>query len=114
MSSGGTKNTVAQERRVLIAVGLSDGRPIVLVPEVSHGQCTGIVLLHVQMSPELDATGRRALLTGYRNRYGLIRDAIVETDTAFSDELLDGATLLDLLTQPVLAVADRLLKAKST
>ncbi len=105
----GTKNTVAQERRVLLAVGLSDARPILLVPEVRQGRCIGIVLLHIHLAESLDATTRRTVLTGYRDRYGLIRDAITETNTVFSDEHLDRAPLLDLLTQPVLAMTERLL-----
>ena len=101
------------ERRVLIAVGRSDGRPIILVPELTRGSCTGMVLLHVRMRThdQLDAATVRSILTGYRNRYGLIRDAVTETNASFRDEDLLRASLLELLTEPVLVIADRLIDA---
>ena len=57
---------------------------------------------------QLDADTTRTVLTGYRNRYSLIRDAMAETNTEFSDDHLTQVSLLMLLTQPVLVVADRL------
>ncbi|MFQ5845315.1 MAG: SIS domain-containing protein, partial [Planctomycetota bacterium] len=104
----GTKHTVAVERRVLVAVGRKDRRPILLVPEVREGLCTGIVLLHVRFRDPLDAQTARAVLTGYRNRYSLIVDAVNETDTEWSDAALERLPILDLLTRPVLVLADQL------
>ncbi|MHC5010633.1 MAG: SIS domain-containing protein [Planctomycetota bacterium] len=109
----GTKNTVANERQVLVAVGRSDGRPIVLVPELAGGECKGIVLLHVRMNEDLDAATIRSVLSGYRDRYGKIRDAVTETNTAFHQEDLTRIPLLDLLTKPVLVVADQLVGART-
>jgi len=104
----GTKNTVAMEKRVLVAVGRNDQRPIVLVPEISHGQCTGIILLHADFRDDLDSAGVRTVLSGYRNRYVLIRDALIEANVEFADEDLTRTGILDLLTEPVLVLADRL------
>ncbi|MHC4450587.1 MAG: SIS domain-containing protein, partial [Planctomycetota bacterium] len=104
----GTKNTVAMEKRVLVAVGRSDQRPIVLVPETVKGVCTGIVLLHTDFRPELDSTAVRGVLSGYRNRYALIRDALNEANVEFEDEDLTRIGILRLLTEPVLVLADEL------
>ncbi len=109
----GTKNTVAREKQALIAVGRSDGRPIVLVPERESGECVGIVLLHAVFRDDLDANTIRAVLSGYRSRYQKIRDAVVETGGALRDEDLVRIGILDLLTEPVLVAADRLTGARA-
>jgi len=106
----GTKNTVAMERQVLVAVGRSDNRPIILVPEVARGLCTGIVLLHVRFREALPPDVVRAVLSGFRNRYALIRDAVTETNPEVSDDALAralaGMSILECLTKPVLVLAD--------
>ncbi len=104
----GTKNTVAMERRVLVAVGRSDDRSILLVPESEKGLCTGIVLLHARFRTEMDAAAVRTVLHGYRQRYSKIRDAMVETNAEFRDEDLTRLSILKLLTEPVLVIADQL------
>ncbi|MHC4958618.1 MAG: SIS domain-containing protein [Planctomycetota bacterium] len=104
----GTKNTVAREGRVTVAIGRSDGRPMVLVPESQRGTCTGLVLLHVVFRTDLDGAAVRQVLNGYRNRYAAIRDAVSETDTPFSDDALTRIPVLRLLTEPVDAIADEL------
>ena len=50
----GTKRLVAGEYTVLVAKGRSDGRTVVIVPEIKDGQPTGLVLLHVRLVDELD------------------------------------------------------------
>jgi len=104
----GTKNTVAMERVVLVAIGRSDGRPIILVPETTQSVCTGLVLLHARFKEKLDVAGVRAVLSGYRNRYALIRDAVAETNSEFRDEDLTRVPILELLAKPVILVADQL------
>jgi glucosamine--fructose-6-phosphate aminotransferase (isomerizing) len=104
----GTKNTVAMERRVLVAVGRSDGRPIILVPLTAKDTAVGIALLHVRVRPRLDVATLRGVLTGYHNRYQLIRDAVAETNTEFREDELANVDLLGLLTQPVVILADQL------
>ena len=110
----GTKNTVAMEKRVLVAVGRSDQRPIVLVPEIAHGACVGIVLLHATFRDDLDSSTMRAVLSGYRNRYALIRDALAEANVEFEDEDLTRLGVLPLLTEPVLVLADKLAAARKS
>ncbi|MGQ0612954.1 MAG: SIS domain-containing protein [Planctomycetaceae bacterium] len=108
----GTKNTVALERQVLVAVGRSDGRPIILVPESRRGVCTGIVLLHADFRDRLAPDIVRSVLSGYRNRFALIRDALAETGADASEDAVARALaqrpILDGLTQPVLVLADAL------
>jgi len=104
----GTKNTVAMERVVLVAVGRSDGRPIILVPLTSKDVAVGIALLHVRFKQKLDAGTLRSVLTGYRNRYQLIRDAVAETNSEFKEDVLASIDVLSLLTQPVVILADQL------
>ncbi|MEM8884006.1 MAG: SIS domain-containing protein, partial [Planctomycetota bacterium] len=110
----GTKNTVAMEKRVLVAVGRSDQRPIVLVPENTKGACTGIVLLHADFRDDMDSASVRAVLSGYRNRYALIRDAMNEANVEFQDEDLTRIGILRLLTEPVLVLADELAGLRKT
>jgi len=109
----GTKNTVALERKTLVAIGRSDNRPIILVPECGKGPCTGLVLLHARFRRTLEPAALRSVLTGYRDRYAYIRDAVAETNVEFADEDLQGIELLQLLTQPVLTLADQLAASKT-
>jgi glucosamine--fructose-6-phosphate aminotransferase (isomerizing) len=104
----GTKNTVAMERRVLVAIGRSDNRPIILVPESTQGVCKGILLLHARFKEFLDAPAMAVTLKGYHNRYTLIRDAVVESNgESWTDEVLARIPVLDLLTKPVVVLADQ-------
>jgi hypothetical protein len=66
------------------------------------------MLLHARFHDDLDAASVRRVLTGYRNRYALIRDALVEARGEFADEDLTRMHVLELLTQPVLVVAQKL------
>ena len=83
----GTKHRVANEREVLVARGRSDGRPIVLVPEVKDGQTVGLTLLHVRFADLLPTSTARGVLQGYRNRYAVLRDAVQETEPTFRDDV---------------------------
>ncbi len=101
----GTKHRVAFEREVTVAVGRSDGRSVVLVPEVRGNVCTGITLLHVQFHDRLPAAKMRSVLEGYRHRYEALRDAVCETEPTMRDDLLGTMPVVDLLTDPVLVMA---------
>lgn len=103
----GTKHRVATEREVTVAVGRSDGRTLVLIPEVKGNQCTGITLLHVQFSPVLPAGRMRSVLETYRGRYAALKDAVTETEPTFRDDLLGEFPPIELLTIPVNVLADR-------
>jgi glucosamine--fructose-6-phosphate aminotransferase (isomerizing) len=103
----GTKHRVATEREVTVAVGRSDGRQVVLVPEVKGNQCTGITLLHVRFHEHLAPAVMRAVLEGYRGRYAALRDAVTETEPTLREDLLADLPVVDLLTAPVLVLAGR-------
>ena len=68
----GTKQRVADEREVLVSKGRSDGRTIVMIPEVKDNQTTGMTLLHVELHDKLDPEVMRGVLQGYRNRYSAL------------------------------------------
>ncbi|MEZ5183527.1 MAG: SIS domain-containing protein [Acidimicrobiales bacterium] len=103
----GTKHRVATEREVTVAVGRSDGRSLVLVPEVKGNQCTGITLLHVRFADALAAARMRSVLESYRGRYAALKDAVTETEPTFRDDLLGVLAPVEVLTTPVNVLADR-------
>lgn len=103
----GTKHQVAVEQLVLVGKGRSDGRSIVIVPEVKDNETTGITLLHVRFVDALPASTARGVLAGYRRRLAAIRDAVTETEPNFRDDLLAEIPVGDLLTLPVTVLADR-------
>ncbi|MDE0803979.1 MAG: SIS domain-containing protein [Acidimicrobiales bacterium] len=103
----GTKHQVAAEQLVLVGKGRSDGRSIVIVPEVKDNETTGITLLHVRFVDALPASTARGVLAGYRRRLAAIRDAVTETEPNFRDDLLAEIPVGDLLTLPVTVLADR-------
>ena len=103
----GTKHRVATEREVTVAVGRSDGRTLVLIPEVKGNQCTGITLLHARFHPRLPASRMRSVLESYRGRYAALKDAVTETEPTFRDDLLGEFPPIELLTVPVNVLADR-------
>ena len=103
----GTKRRSAEEREVTVAVGRSDGRTVVIVPELKGNQVVGLDLLHVRLADRLDAPAAKAVLSGYRGRYTAIVDAVTETTPTFDDSVLGAVSMTDLLTQPVNFLADR-------
>ena len=103
----GTKALVAREQELLVAEGRSDGRTVVIVPETKDGVTTGLVLLHVHLADSLSASTARAVLQGYRRRYQALKDAVTETEEAFRDDLLAQQSVVDLLCEPILSLANR-------
>ncbi|HWH35977.1 MAG TPA: SIS domain-containing protein [Acidimicrobiales bacterium] len=97
----GTKHRVATTREVTMAVGASDGRSVVIVPESRDNRSVGLVLLHVRAAGVLSAPEARAVLEGYQGRYDALVDAVTETEPAFDDEVLGTVPIVELLTQPV-------------
>jgi len=66
-----------------------------------------MTLLHVGLHQRLAAPVARAVLSGYRHRYGALADAVTETEPAFDDALLAQVDLVDLLVAPVHVLAAR-------
>lgn len=100
----GSKHRAAFEREVAVGLG-GDGRSVIHVPEVKDAQTTGLTLLHCRFQTRLAADVMRAVLQGYRGRYGALKDAVTETEPTFRDDLLGTVDVLDLLTQPVYVLA---------
>jgi len=102
----GTKRRVASEKDVLVARGRSDGRTVILVPEVKGGTCTGITLLHVRLHDLLPVAAARGVLQGYDRRYDRLVDWVTETEGEFRDDLLASVPVVELLIGPVSETAE--------
>ncbi len=102
----GNKHRVAVEREVLVTVG-SDGRIVLMVPEVKDGQTTGVTLCHVTLNEDLGASTARSVLQGYRNRYRQLVDVVTEGQPSFREDILADVPTAELLTAPISAVAAR-------
>ncbi|MEE2887189.1 MAG: SIS domain-containing protein [Planctomycetota bacterium] len=103
----GTKHLVASERQLMVARGLSDDRTFILVPEVHAGHSTGLTLLHVDFHDKISAAAMRGVLRGYRNRYTVLRDLVTETEPTFDERQFAELSVVELLTAPMHALADR-------
>jgi glucosamine--fructose-6-phosphate aminotransferase (isomerizing) len=90
-----------------VAVGRNDGRTVIIVPELKANQVVGLDLLHVELADRLAPAVAREVLSGYRNRYTAIVDAVTETSPTFDDEVLGRVPMTELLTEPVNFLADR-------
>ena len=101
----GTKRRAAFEREVTVSRSRHDGRTTVIVPETKEHQVTGITLLHVELVDRLDPPTARQVLTGYRNRYNAIVDAVTETEPRFQDDVLATVPVVELLVEPVHVLA---------
>ena len=102
----GTKHRAATEREVTVVRGRADGRTMIFVPEVKGNQTTGLTLLHVRFHDRLPGDAARRVLEGYRDRYQAIADQVTETEPVMRDDVLGTIDLVDLLTEPVVRLAD--------
>ncbi len=101
----GTKHRAATEREVTVARG-ADGRTFVLVPEVKGNQTTGLTLVHVRFADRLPGDVARRVLEGYRDRYRAISDQVTETQPVLRDDVLGTIDVVELLTEPVVRLAE--------
>ncbi len=102
----GNKHRVAVERVPIVTVG-SDGRIVLMVPEVKDGETTGVTLCHLSLNNDLGAATARSVLQGYRDRYRQLVDVVTEKVPSFRDDLLADVPTVDLLTSPISDVAER-------
>ena len=102
----GTKRRVAVEKEPFVTVG-SDGRLVLIVPEVKDSTTVGLTLLHVRAVEGLPAPTARAVLQGYRNRYRQLVDLVTESRPDFRDDVLGQVPTVELLTAPISDVAER-------
>ena len=103
----GTKHRVARDQEVLVTRGRSDGRTVILVPEVKSGETTGVTLLHVTFHPTLEAQTMKSVLKGYDDRYNRLVDWVKETENEFRDDLLADLPVADALIAPISESAER-------
>ncbi len=103
----GTKHRVAEEREVLVAKGRSDGRPIMMIPEVKDNETTGMTLLHIDLHDHLDPEVMRGVLQGYRNRFSALSGAVTETEETFRLDRLGQEDVGELLWVSIQELADR-------
>jgi glucosamine--fructose-6-phosphate aminotransferase (isomerizing) len=103
----GTKHTVALERQVFVTRGREDGRTVIIVPETKDDRAVGLTLLHVRFQDRLPVPAARGALQGYRNRWSALRDAVLETEPTFREDLLPEVSTADLLVEPIRELADR-------
>jgi glucosamine--fructose-6-phosphate aminotransferase (isomerizing) len=102
----GTKHRAASEREVTVVRGRSDGRTIVIVPEIKAQQTVGLTLLHVRFRDRLEPAAARRVLEGYRDRYEAIADQVTEVEPVMRDDVLGTLDVVELLTEPVVRLAD--------
>ena len=103
----GTKKRVAEEREVLVAKGRSDGRSIMMIPEVKDNETTGMTLLHITLHEHLDPEVMRGVLQGYRNRFSALHGAVTETEETFRMDHLGRQDVGELLWVSIQELADR-------
>ena len=103
----GTKKRVAEEREVLVAKGRSDGRPIMMIPEVKDNVTTGMTLLHLELEDHLEPEIMRGVLQGYRNRFSALDGAVTETEDTFRIDQLGQQDVGELLWVSIQELADR-------
>ena len=103
----GTKRRAAVDRRVGVALGRSDNRTVLLVPEIKGGQTTGLTLLQVRLHDRLAANVARGVLQGFDDRYSRLNDTVVETEPVFRDDILATVPVVDLLTVPIADLSER-------
>ena len=108
----GTKHLVARELELMVVRGRSDGRTVVIVPESKGGECTGLVLLHLELVDRLDANTARGVLAGYRRRFQALSDAVTETEDFLREDVLAAQPVVDLLVEPILDLAERWRKSE--
>jgi glutamine---fructose-6-phosphate transaminase (isomerizing) len=103
----GTKRRVAAERELIVARGRTDGRTVLLIPEVKGTVCSGLTLVHVKFHDYLPAAVLRGVLQGYDRRYDRLVDWVSETEGSFRDDVLADVPVVDLLTVPISEIANR-------
>jgi glucosamine--fructose-6-phosphate aminotransferase (isomerizing) len=101
----GTKHRASTLREVTVAKGATDGRTVIIVPEIARGVVVGITLLHARFADRLPATAMRGVLERYQQRYSALVDAVTEVEPSFDDDRLAELPVIDLLTSPVHGLA---------
>ncbi|UXA14950.1 SIS domain-containing protein [Mycobacterium sp. SMC-8] len=110
----GTKMLVAEQQEVLAAVGQSDSRTVIIVPEVIDQRTVGLVLLHVEFHPTLPPPVMRTVLEGYRGRMSVLRGTVTEVLPEFDHRVLGMVSPLALLSESPKLLVQHWLAAAAT
>lgn len=103
----GTKSLTAREQTVWVTQGKSDGRNVILIPEITRSKTTGIMLIHIDVNDTVNVDARKRILEGYKQRLFALRDAVTETQDTFDESKLMDIPIIELLTQPVVVLAQQ-------
>lgn len=104
----GSKMLAAQTKSVRLERGRSDGRIVLLVPEMSGQRVAGLTLVHVDLAPAATAEQLTAALTSAGTRLAELQAAVTEQDVTFDPALLTRLPVADVLLAPVDEVAGAL------
>ncbi len=61
----------------------------------------------MRFADRLPAETARRVLEGYRDRYNAIADQVTEVEPVMRDDVLATIDMVELLTEPVVRLADR-------
>lgn len=104
----GNKKLVAQSRRILLTVGKSDGREILLLPLLGKNfQIENLLLFHISFKEELDLKHKAAILSP--NFLEKVKNTVVEANLPWKDEYFEGISPRTLLTEPAEIVAEKII-----
>jgi hypothetical protein len=86
----------------------------VLVPEQQAGRAIGLTLMHLGLREHAPASALRGALRAYHDLYARLRDAVMETESEFRDDLLEQLGVEEALLQPVESLARSLRQRAAT
>ena len=102
----GTKHTVALERQVFVTRGAKTGAPWSSSPRRRTTVPRGSRSSTSASARTCPSGPPAARCQGYRNRWAALRDAVLETEPTFRDDLLTTVPTADLLVSPLAELAD--------
>ncbi|WP_426592451.1 SIS domain-containing protein [Cellulomonas sp. McL0617] len=106
----GSKRRALEAGEARLVRGRSDGRIVVIVPEVSvsdHGS-VGLTVLHVELDADATVPAVIGAMSHMGDRWAELRAAASETSPSFDEKALAGHAIEDLLFMPVEDLAARL------
>jgi glucosamine--fructose-6-phosphate aminotransferase (isomerizing) len=109
----GTKRWVVANRSLFAGVGGRDGRFIAIIPLVAEGLPQEVVLLHLGLRGEASLQDKMSFLKQYRGRLEAIRDAAMELDVSWRDQLLESFSPEQVLSMRPDEIASRMRDARA-
>jgi len=105
----GTKEWCVRRGSTYIGRGRKDKCPIMIVPSAPRGQVERLALLHLDFQAQLGLEQKVALLRDLGGRYEDIKSHVQETDSEWSDQVLENFSPADLILLPVEQLTERVL-----